>query len=105
MEELPEACAVMADRGFKNIVPLLDDKNIELIRPPSVNSGVKLSDVLQGKRIAALRIHIERIIGRIREFDFLKPHAVVNHNMLSSTDNIVVIAAALVNLQAPIIST
>lgn len=107
LEELPEACAVMADRGFKNIVPLLDDKNIELIRPPSVNSGVKLSqsDVLQGKRIAALRIHIERVIGRIREFDFLKPHAVVNHNMLPLTDNIVVIAAALVNLQAPIIST
>lgn len=97
----------MADRGFKNIVSLLQEKNIELIRPPSVNSGVKLlqSEVLEGKRIAALRIYIERVIGRMREFGFLKPHAVINHNLLPFTDYIVVIAAALVNLQAPIILT
>ncbi|VEN38659.1 unnamed protein product [Callosobruchus maculatus] len=115
LEELPEACAVIADRGFKNtvslldnknIVSLLDKKNIQLIRPPLVNSGVNLSesDVLQVKRIAALRIHIARVIVKMREFDFLKPHAVVNHNMLPLTDDIVVIAAALVNLQAPIFS-
>ncbi|XP_026461318.1 uncharacterized protein LOC113363041 [Ctenocephalides felis] len=107
VEELPEGCAVMACRGFKNIVQLLDNKKIELIRTPSVSTGVKLSqsDVLQGKRIAALRIHIERVIGRMREFDFLKPHVVVNHNMLPLTDYIVIIAAALVNLQTPIISS
>ncbi|XP_026482419.1 uncharacterized protein LOC113389612 [Ctenocephalides felis] len=107
VEELPEGCAVTADRGIKNIVQLLGNKKIELIRPPSVSAGVKLSqsDALQGKRIAALRIHIERVIGRMREFDFLKPHAVANHNMLSLTDYIVIIAAALVNLQIPIISS
>ncbi|XP_026465238.1 uncharacterized protein LOC113367873 [Ctenocephalides felis] len=107
VEELPEGCAVMADRGFKNIVQLLDNKNIELIRPPSVSARVKLSqsNVLQGKRIAARRIHIERVIGRMREFDFLKPHTVVNHNLLPLTDYIVIIAAALVNLQTPIISS
>lgn len=55
--------------------------------------------------MAALRIHIECIIGKMREFDFFNPHVVVNHNMLPLTNYIVIIAAALVDLQTPIIST
>ncbi|KYN10865.1 hypothetical protein ALC57_16992, partial [Trachymyrmex cornetzi] len=105
LDKLPEKCGVMADRGFKNIKPLLVEKHCELIKPPSVSSIHKptKSEVLETKRIASLRIHIERVIGRLREFDFLKPHAVISHSMLSDTDDIIVIASALINLQSPII--
>ncbi|XP_071649786.1 uncharacterized protein [Temnothorax longispinosus] len=105
LDQLPEKCAVMADRGFKNIKSLLAEKHCELIKPPSVSSTHKptKSEVLETKRIASLRIHVERVIGRLREFDFLKPHAVINHSMLSYTDDIIVIASALINLHSPII--
>lgn len=102
LDQLPEKCAIMADRGFKNIKSLLAEKHCELIKPPSVLSTHKptKSEVLEIKRIASLRIHIERVIGRLREFDFLKPHAVISHNMLSYTDDIIVIASALINLHS-----
>ncbi|KAK2579100.1 hypothetical protein KPH14_008499 [Odynerus spinipes] len=105
LDKLPDDCAVMADRGFKNIQSLLTTKKYELIKPPSVSSTVKLtnSEVLETKRIASLRIHVERVIGRLREFDFLKPHAVIKHSMMSYTEDIIVIVSALLNLQTPII--
>jgi hypothetical protein len=67
----------MADRGFKHIEPLLLGIGCKLTRPPSTASGCKLSkeQVKETKKIASLQVHIERVIRRIREFSFLKPHA------------------------------
>ena len=69
----------MADRGFKCIDVLLNKINCVLIRSPSVSQKSKSTkdDVLETKRIAILRIHIERVIGRLREFEMLKPNALV----------------------------
>lgn len=104
---LPKNCDVMADRGFKHIAKLINDKECTLIRPPSVSVSEKPTkqEVLESKRIASLRIHIERVIRRFREFEFLKPHAVINRNLVSSTDDVVIIVAALINLQPIIIKT
>jgi len=104
---LPEECGVMADRGFKQIQTILNQKKCILIRPPTVSSNVKPSkaEVLETKRIASLRIHIERVIRRLREYEMLKPHACIHHNLLPHMDFIVTIASALINLQTPIIKT
>lgn len=105
LKELPSDCAVMADRGFKHVEQFLIQKRCTLIRPPSVGSGAKISkeDVMQTKRIASLRIHIERLIRRLREFNMLKPHACVDHNLIAVIDEVIVIASALINLQAPLV--
>lgn len=105
LDLLPDGCSVMADRGFKDIGKQLHDKNCQLVRPPSVSSSVKptKSEVLETKRIASLRIHIERVIRRLREFEYLKPHAVIDHNFIGHTDQVIEIACALINLQGPII--
>nr|XP_022909873.1 uncharacterized protein LOC111421000 [Onthophagus taurus] len=73
LNKLPEQAWVMADRGFKHIVPLLLKKKCTLVRPPSVSADVPStsSDVMESKRIASLRIHVERVIQRIREFNLL----------------------------------
>ncbi|KAJ8915475.1 hypothetical protein NQ315_003238 [Exocentrus adspersus] len=86
---VPHGCAVMADRGFKHVDNLLKEKNCQLIKPPSVSSSTKPSkaEVIESKRIASLRIHVERLIRRLREFAYLKPHAVLNHQMLAYTDD------------------
>ncbi|KAF9407357.1 hypothetical protein HW555_012598 [Spodoptera exigua] len=59
---LPPNKAVMADRGFKDLSCLLEAKRCTLIRPPSVSKSTPSTknEVKLSKRIAALRIHVER---------------------------------------------
>lgn len=101
LELLPTDKAVMADRGFKNLSHLLQTKKCTLIRPPSVSKSSPSSkdEVRQSKQIAALRIHIERVINRLREFHMLLPHACVDHNLIPIIDEVITISCGLVNLQ------
>lgn len=98
---LPPKTAVMADRGFKEISHLLEKKQCTLIRPPSVfkSTASAKEDVKQSKRIAALRIHIERVINRLREFHMLLPHACVDHSLIPIIDEVIIIACGLINIQ------
>lgn len=107
MNKLSANCTVMADRGFKQIDTILATKSCKLIRSPSVTSNKKLSkeEARETKRVASLRIHIERVIRRVREFELLIPHACLNHCIMPYVDSAVIIAAALINLQSPIIKT
>lgn len=106
LDVFPEGCNIMADRGFKTIEHLLMKKNCKLIRPPSVATDTKSTKegVLLTKCIASLRIHIERVIRRIREFEFLCPHSCINKDLVHKTDKIIVIVCAIINLQSPIIN-
>lgn len=105
LDGLPQGSFILADRGFKHIEQILNEKGIKLLRPPSVQAGSKLSkaEVRQTKVIASLRIHIERIIRRLREFHMLKQHSVVNTNILRVLDHAIIIACALINLQDSLI--
>lgn len=105
VDHLPENVTIMADRGFKHITNILLEKNCVLVRPPSVTEGQKLSKMesKQAKQIAALRIHIERIIRRVREYKMLHMHAVIHNSLEHLMNCIVIIACGLVNLQEPLI--
>ncbi|XP_030746851.1 uncharacterized protein LOC115875514 [Sitophilus oryzae] len=107
LKVLAENCVIMADRGFKQIETSLRKKKCTLVRPPSVLSNVKKTkdDVLLTKRIASVRIHIERIINRLRHFKMLGPHSTLSSAMVQKLDNIsiVSISCAIINLQKPII--
>lgn len=103
---LPEGCDVMADRGFKQIDGSLMQKKCKLIRQPSVEASTKITkdDVILTRRIASLRIHIERLIRRIGEFYVLGPHATTDTRMVNKLDSVMIIACAIINLQSPIIN-
>lgn len=91
-----------ADRGFKNIDAMLSSKGCTLVRPPSVQSGSKLTkdEVRLTKQVASLRIHIERCIRRAtREFSFLKAHSCVQHHLIKYLDHCVVISSGISNVQ------
>ncbi|KAF5281935.1 hypothetical protein FQR65_LT14461 [Abscondita terminalis] len=105
LDKLEEGSIIMADRGFKHVENLFIQKNCTLLRPPSVKSGEKLSktQVLEAKRIASLRIHIERVIRRLREFKFLQPHACVHNKLIGTMDDVLLIACGLTNIQGPLI--
>ncbi|KAJ3645788.1 hypothetical protein Zmor_023420 [Zophobas morio] len=102
---VPENATVMTDRGFKQVAGLFQKKKVNLVRPPSVTSTRKMTkdEVRQSKLVAALRIHIERLIRRIREFRMLGPHATTDHNLVPLLDHIVIVACGLINLQGPLI--
>ncbi|KAI5636548.1 DDE superfamily endonuclease domain-containing protein [Phthorimaea operculella] len=91
---LPPNAIIMADRGFKEIETLLVSRNIKLLRPPSVFSSriPTKQEVLESKVIASLRVHIERVIRRIREFRLLKPHSVVSHKHVGYIDQVVLVS-------------
>ncbi|KAF9424329.1 hypothetical protein HW555_000468, partial [Spodoptera exigua] len=55
------------------------------------------------KVIASLRVHIERVIRRVREYTLLKPHSVVNYKYIPYLDEIVLTVCGLINLQGEII--
>lgn len=63
----PGLC-VMADRGFKHVEQYLRKQGVKLVRPPSVKTGDKLSksEARETKQIASLRIHVDRVIRRLR---------------------------------------
>ncbi|XP_046407635.1 uncharacterized protein LOC124172258 isoform X1 [Ischnura elegans] len=102
---LPRNVHVMADRGFKGLDTLLQDKGMKLVRPPSVASGEVLprSMAIFGKKVASLRIHIERCIGRLRLFLLLDPHSTIAHRLQNSCDDAVIIACGLINCSSPLI--
>lgn len=106
MNVLPKNSEIMADRVLKNIDNILQKQNIKLSRPLSVLASRKQSkeEAILTKKIASLRIHIERLIKRCREFDFFKPLATVNHCDVSHFNPVLKIASGLINLQYPIIT-
>ncbi|CAL1267712.1 unnamed protein product [Larinioides sclopetarius] len=105
LNNLVPGTAVMADRGFKNISHLLQQKNCNLIRPPSVSAATKSSkhEVKETKRIAAVRIHVERLIRRVREFKMLAPHVCVDRQHIPLLDLIVIIVCGIINMQDQLI--
>lgn len=101
LNKLDPGAHVMADRGFKHLEDQLAANNNQLVRPPSVLSGQKNSkqEVKESKRIASLRIHVERVISRIREFAILQPHATIHLSLVKYLDLIVQIVCGVINLQ------
>lgn len=101
LSNLSPGALVMADRGFKNISGSLEQRGCSLVRPPSVSAS-KVStkvEVKQSKRIAALRIHVERVIGRLRDFSMLTPHACIDIHLVPFLDYVIIIACGIINIQ------
>lgn len=106
LDKLTENTMVMADRGFKSIELDLRAQKCSLVRPPSTTAAKKMSkeEVLLNKRIASVRIHVERAIGRLREFELLKPHATVESKVVNKLDYYVSIAGGICNIQPNLIN-
>lgn len=90
---------VLAARRFKEVEALFNSRGMKLLRPPSIQNGIKQSqaEILQSKVMASL-VHVGRVVRRIRGFSLLKQHS-VNSTYVPYLDEIVVIACGLVNLQ------
>lgn len=64
--------SIMADKGF-TIRDMLKEINVDLNIPVFLNEKqFSPEDVEKGRKIASVRIHVERAIGRIKTFHILK---------------------------------
>ena len=94
---------IMADRGFLIHEDLLLRGAHLLIPPPS--SGVEQmsrSNVDKTKSVANAHIHVERAIGRMKEFSILKNTLPIT--LVPLVDDIAVVCAALCNFLPPLVT-
>ena len=94
--------SIMADRGF-TIKDMLKELNIDLNIPPFLEGHSQLTPekIESGRKIASLRIHVERAIGRMKSFNILK--GTIPISMARITNQIVCVCALLTNFQPALI--
>ena len=67
-----DGVSIMADKGF-TIRDMLEEIHIELNIPAFLNEKQFTPEAIaRGRKIASVRIHVERAIGRIKTFQILK---------------------------------
>lgn len=92
---------VMADRGFI-IRDLVTMKHATLNIPPfAMGKQLSSAAVTKTRRIASVRIHVERAIGRLKDFKILQ--GVLPINLRPILDQILFVCAALCNLDTKLV--
>ena len=91
----------MADRGF-NIQELFLHKQVRLVIPPFMRTTKSTSQFTESedtktKTVANARIHVERAIGRLKEFTILQ--GPIPLTMIDLMESALVVCSAIVNLQ------
>ena len=99
----PYVDGVMVDKGFHIEMELLD-RGIELIRPPFLRAKKQFSkaEAQLTADIAAARVHVERVIGRIKLFKFLTGK--LQWSLLPYVNCALTVTAALTNLSRPVLA-
>ena len=94
---------VMADREF-DISKLLQAKGVTLNIPPFLGQRQQLSslEVIETRRIASIRMHVEHAIGRMKNYRLLQ--YVIPLTLADIASDIVCVCAYLTNFCKPIVS-
>ena len=92
----------MVDRGFQ-VRDLLLEKGADIVIPSSLAGRDHLTPQEEAltRNIAKKRIHVERVIERMKKLKILKK--TVQLNILPTFSQMVFIVACLVNFQKPIV--
>ena len=100
LDKLETGDAVMADKGF-NVADLLECRGVTLNVPPRKNNDqLTNSELIETRRIASLRIHVERAFKRVKVFKILNN---IPNNMAGLSSEIFFTCAILTNFQPPLV--
>ena len=93
---------VLADRGFPIREELLA-KHAQLVMPPAAKGTSQMTSqsTKDTKTVANVRIHVERVIRRLKCYRLLT--ATISNRTLHLANDILCICAALTNLQGPLV--
>ena len=94
---------ILADRGFK-VADLLAERQAFLSIPSFLKGRAQLTgqEALYSRKLASARVHVERAFVRLREFHYINRRQ-NNSTTQGTLDQIMIITAALVNLQVRLI--
>ena len=104
LDLLEDGDVILADKGFPDIKSVIDDsgKKVLLVMPPFLyNEEFTKEETEETYDIASIRIHVERIMQRIKIFNILNKIPV---HLFPYIDDIVHMCCTFVNLKLPIIS-
>ena len=85
----------LACLSWFTIRDLLHNINVDLNIPAFLNEKQFSADVDKSRKIASVRIHVERAIGRIKTFQILK--GIISLSMARITNQIIFVCAFLTN--------
>ena len=99
----PSDC-IMVDKGFL-IEDECEERGVSLIRPAFKRGGRQLSreDCESSRDIASARVHVERVMERLKNFNILKDE--IQWNYLGYMNYILLTISGLVNLSPPLLAT
>lgn len=113
LDHLTYGDSIMADRGF-NIEEDLAFCGAKLLIPAFTRGKTQLSiqEVETTRRLARVRIHVERVIGQMRKYKILQNFLPINlikcpsdnDRATCTIDRILITAAALTNLAPSVVS-
>ena len=94
--------SIMADCGF-TIKDMLKELKIDLNIPPFLDGRSQLppEKIDTGRKIASLRIHVERVIGRMKTYNIF--NGTIPLSMARITNQIVCVCALLTNFKPALI--
>ena len=101
LDLLKSGDSVMADRGF-DIQDDLTLINVKLNIPPFLKDKDQFTEVemIQTRRIASLRIHVERAMERLKNFHIF--HRVLPPSFVDVAEQMVFVCAVLSNFHPPL---
>ena len=96
LNHLEPGDVVLADKGFPQIEPDLNNRGAFLVMPPFKRGDRQFSESenSEGYKCSALRIHVERAIRRLKYFQIL---TFLTSDLIQHVDQIVIIVAFLCN--------
>ena len=103
LELLERGDSVMADKGF-DIQDILITRGVKLNIPPFKQGERQMlpEEIASTKKIAAIRIHVERKMQRIKSFRILSRE--IDNSMFDCVEQLVFVCAMLTNFQSPLVS-
>ena len=103
LDKLEPGDVIMADKGF-NVQDLFALREVKLMAPPIMRKGVASSEAsTMTRRIASARIHVERVIRKLKCFGILR--GVMPLTLKPYASAIVKLCSAIVNLEKSVVKT
>ena len=102
-DKLQHDDTVLADRGF-TIEEEWAAYGATLKIPHFTGEKVHMSakEIEKSRKISIVRIHVERVIGRMKDFRIMQ--SIIPITEVSLLDNVIIVIAALVNLNNSVVS-
>lgn len=101
LEMLEPLDSVMVDKGFL-IKSACKDKGVNVIQPPFLRKNqLSKEEATLSLEIARARVHVERVIQRIKKFKVLSEYVPIS--LLPVIDSVMLIVCGITNLSSPIL--